>query len=259
MATQTKSPLKSSPLRVAGQSLSEALIDNAFDRLLGPLVIACMFATIALLEWINYLLARQPSPWTFTMVALLVCGFAALRVRHGWRMAARMQLGRSGERAVAQYLEWFRTKGFFVFHDIPTGDANIDHVLIGTQGIYVIETKTLSKPVRGECRITVGPDCVKANGVPLDRDPTVQAKAQAGWLRNFLLESKFVAVVQPVVVIPGWFVERFDSRNVGAWVIEPKALDGFIAKQGNVLALEETKAMASALSSYIRLQSPAPS
>jgi hypothetical protein len=54
---------------------------------------------------------------------------------------------------------------------VPTGDANIDYVLIGARGLYVTETKTLSKPVRGECRIVVSDSRITANGRPLDRDP----------------------------------------------------------------------------------------
>lgn len=167
-----------------------------------------------------------------------------------------MKLGRDGERAVAQYLEWFRTKDFFVFHDAPQGDSNIDHVLIGTRGVYTIETKTLSKPVRGECRIVVNQEKILANGKELDRDPIAQAKAQARWLYNFLAESQFKQFVQPVVVFPGWFVDPHDRKALGVWVLEPKALDGFIESEPEVLSHDQVRAMASALSSYIRSKSP---
>jgi len=168
-----------------------------------------------------------------------------------------LKLGRAGERAVAQYLEWFRTKDFFVFHDVPNGDANIDHVLIGPRGLYVVETKTLSKPIRGECRIRVQNEGVTANGRRLDRNPIVQAKAQARWLYNFLAESGFKQFVQPVVVFPGWFVEPFDMKSLGVWVLEPKALEAFIDRQEPVLTQDQVRAMASALSSYVRSQSSA--
>ncbi len=142
-----------------------------------------------------------------------------------------------------------------MFHDVPNGDANIDHVLIGPRGIYVIETKTLSKPVRGDCKITVIAGRVAANGNVMDRDPITQAKAQARWLYNFLSETQFKCFVQPVVVFPGWYVEPFDMKSVGVWVIEPKGLDGFIERQATSIDRAQVKAMASALSSYIRNQS----
>jgi hypothetical protein len=58
-----------------------------------------------------------------------------------------------------------------------------------------------------------------------------------------------------VVVFPGWFVEKFDMKAAGAWVLEPKALDAFIDNQPIVLSPDEVRAMASVLSSCIRSQS----
>jgi hypothetical protein len=124
--------------------------------------------------------------------------------------------------------------------------------LFGTRGIYAIETKTLSKPVRGQSSITFSGGRILANGHPLDRDPITQAKAQARWLYNFLAESQFKQFVQPVVVFPGWFVEKFDMRSLGVWALEPKALDAFMDNQSAVLSLDQVRAMASALSCYIR-------
>jgi hypothetical protein len=255
MAQQKRSPLKAAPLRVAGQGIQEALIDNAFDRLIAPALLAIMLALIALLEWVRYWLASPPVPWLYTAVAVGAAVWAALSFRRGMQQSRQLKLGRDGERAVAQYLEWFRTKDFFVFHDVPTGDANIDHLLIGTRGLYVIETKTLSKPLRGECRIRVSEQGVAANGRALDRNPMPQAKAQARWLYDFLAESGFKRFVQPVVVFPGWFVEPFDMKAAGVWVLEPKALDKFIEGQPAVLTPEQVGAMAAAVSSYIRSRS----
>lgn len=74
------------------------------------------------------------------------------------------------------------------------------------------------------------------------------------WLRNFFAESQFKVSVQSVVVIPGWFVEPFDIKKAGAWVLEVKALEKFVENAPERLTREEVKAMASALSSYIRSQ-----
>ena len=255
MAKETKSPLKFSPLRVPGQSLGERMIDNAYDTIVAPFMIALLLAVLAALEWLRWYLGRPPSPWLYTVIAALAALWAVWRVRRGFAQAAALRLGRDGERAVAQYLEWFRTKDFYVFHDVPTGDANIDHVLIGTRGLYVIETKTLSKPVRGACSITLSDGRLLANGRPLDRDPITQAKAEARWLYNFLAESRFRQFVQPVVVLPGWYVEKVDMKALGAWVLEPKALDAFVENQPVALSQDQVRAMASALSSHIRSQS----
>jgi hypothetical protein len=255
MAKTTKSPLKFAPPRAAGQSLTEELIDNAFDRILGPYLIAILLGLLAALEWWRWYANSPPRPWLLTAIALLAVIWAFWMVRRGLARAENLRLGRDGERAVAHYLEWFRTRDFFVFHDVPTGDANIDHVLIGTRGVYVIETKTLSKPVRGDCIISFAEGRLLANGRVLDRDPIVQAKAQARWLANFFGESKLKGPIQPVVVFPGWFVEKLDIEALGVWVLEPKAMDAFIDHEPVTLSLERVGALASALSSYIRSQS----
>ena len=155
---------------------------------------------------------------------------------------------------MAQYLEWFRSAGFFVFHDIPNGDANIDHLMVGSKGVFTIETKTLSKPARGPCKLSVVNGEILANGNRLDRNPLVQAKAQAGWMRGFLKESRFDAHVWPVVLFPGWFVEPFDVKGAAIWVLEPKALSKFMENEPDRLNRDEVKAIGSAITSHIRAE-----
>ena len=250
-----RSPLdRARPLRVAGQSLDEELGDVIYDHVLSPVLVTLFVVLLAGLEWWRYVMNVKPSPWIFTAVAMLFAGYAVIKIMHARQRIKQIRLGRDGERAVAQDLEWFRTSNFFVFHDIPTGDANIDHVLIGPPGVFTIETKTLTKPQRGQCKITIEGGVIRANGQTLDRDPMIQAKAQAGWLKHFLAESQFKTIVQPVVVFPGWFVEPFDMKAAGAWVLETKALSKFIENEPERLTREQTQAIASALRSHIRAQ-----
>lgn len=249
---QTRSPLDRTPLlRLPGQSLSQQLDDLLLDQIAPALMIALFMVVVAGLEWWRYLTDAKPNPLVYSIVALVMIGYAVYKVLRHKKAIRQLRQGRDGERAVAQNLERFRAAGFYVFHDIPSGDANVDHVLIGPQGIYSIETKTLSKPLRGDCKIQVTPEAVYANGHKLDRNPVIQAKAQAGWLRAFFAEYDFKAPVWPVVAIPGWFIETYDSREIGAWVLEIKALKGHIEKQRERLTPDEVKALALALGSYI--------
>ena len=247
-----RSPLQFAPLRMAGQSVNDEMDDVTYDGLLSPLLLALFTIVLAGLEWWGYATNSKPSPWTFTIAAALVTVYAVVRCVRTFKRLRNLKLGRDGERAVAQYLEWFRTAEFFVLHDVPNDDANIDHVLIGPRGIFTIETKTVSKPARGECKIRIENQQVLVNGHVIDRDPLRQAKAQARWLSNFLAQAQFKAYVQPVVVFPGWFVEPFDMKAAGVWVLEPKALDKFIEREPERYSREDVKAMASALSSYVR-------
>lgn len=249
---KTRSPVDRVPLmRLPGQSLAEQLEDLLLDQIMPAVMVAVFAVILAGMEWWRYATNAKPNPVIYSIVAVTGVGYAVYKVLRHRKTLRQIKQGREGERIVAQNLERFRTAGFFVFHDIPSGDANVDHVLIGPQGIYSIETKTLSKPLRGDCKVQVTPEAVYANGHKLDRNPVVQAKAQAGWLRAFFSEQDFIAPVWPVVAVPGWFVETYDSREIGAWVVEIKALKGHIEKQRERLTRDEVKALASALASYI--------
>ncbi len=239
------------PLRVPGQSLEREIGDVVYDGYLAPTMMALFVIILAGWEWYAHLYPRKPNPMAMTVVAGLVMIWAVWRIRSTIGRVKQLALGRDGERVVGQFLERFRVDSF-IFHDVPNGDANIDHVLIGPRGLYTIETKTMRKPERGECKVKFVDGRLYANGRELERDATVQAKAQARWLNNFFAEAGFQAFVQPVVVFPGWFVEPFDMKAAGVWVLEPKALDAFISGEPERLSRDEVKARSLALSAYIR-------
>jgi len=255
-AEKKRSPLeRAAPLRAPGQSLTEQLHDESYDHIIAPAMLALMMLVMAGMEWFRFFTAAKPNPVIYTLVAAMAVAYAVIKIWRAKKRLAQIRLGRDGERAVAEHLEWLRRKDFVIFHDVPNGDANVDHVVIGPQGVFTIETKTHSKPVRGECKVKVVAGEVFANGQRMDRNPLVQAKAQASWLGNFLRESQFQPFVWPVVVFPGWFVESFDNQSEGIWVLETKALAKFIENEPIRHSLDEVRAMASALRSHVRAQS----
>jgi hypothetical protein len=119
--------------------------------------------------------------------------------------------------------------------------------------LFTIETKTWSKPARGEPRIDFDGERVVAAGYVPDRDPVVQAKAQAGWLRQVIEETARRRVfVWPVVLFPGWFVRQTEGSTRDVWVLEPKALPGFLAHVRDRLSPDDVKLIGSHLSRHIR-------
>jgi hypothetical protein len=74
----------------------------------------------------------------------------AAAVLVGWRLrfrpseAARTwQRGAHGERQTARLLDRLTREGFVVFHDVaaPGSPANVDHLVIGPSGVFVIDSK----------------------------------------------------------------------------------------------------------------------
>lgn len=154
---------------------------------------------------------------------------------------------------MGQFLEGLREKGYRVFHDILGQSFNVDHVLIGPAGVFTIETKTWSKPARGEAKIVFDGEKIIAGSFEPDRDPVIQARAQAGWMREFLAEStarKFE--VRSVILFPGWYVEQAPGSLRQVWVLNPKALETFLSNEPERLSGDEIKLASFHLSRFIR-------
>jgi len=255
MRKRSISPLKHAPLRNPGQSLDDQLDDLRWD-MAQPLLLATMLAVLALLEWFRWYRSDPPHPFLYSGMALLGAIYAAVRTRRSLSRLRALKLGRDGERAVGQYLEQVRDSEARVFHDIVVGDFNIDHVLISTRGIFAVETKTWSKPIAREAKITFDGEELKASGRKRERDPVTQALAQAKWLRDLFVDStgkKFP--VRAVIVFPGWYVESAATtaaKTKGIWLLNPKALPDFISAERPTVLPEDVKLAAYHLSRYVR-------
>jgi hypothetical protein len=169
-----------------------------------------------------------------------------------WQELRRLKQARDGERYIGQCLERLRESGYRVLHDIVGDGFNIDHVLIGPTGVYTIETKTISKPSKGSCKIDYDGETVSINGYIPDRNPIVQAKAQANWIKGFLKEviTEDLAV-RPVVLYPGWFVKP-QPKGCDVWVLNPDLLPGFLKNERESLEKRDIQAIEGCLSVYVR-------
>lgn len=252
---KTRSPLKANPLHNPGQSLERQRTDLVFDKLVTPLLCLVLLAAVAFMEWLGQLLHSPRQPWVYTIFALFALAyFGWMLVRYKPELS-RLRLGIEGEKAVGQYLERLREQHYQVFHDVIGPGFNLDHVLVGPAGIFTVETKTLSKPTRGEAKIVFDGKTILVDGSAPDRDPVVQARAQAHWLKQLLLESTgYTFDVRPVVVFPGWYVEQRQGSTREVWVLEPKALPAFIAHENAALAPEAVKLASFHLGRFIRAE-----
>lgn len=253
MSDARKSPIKDKPLRQPAQSLEEERRTLWSDKVEPYLLQALMFVVLAFLEWWRYYKDMKPSPIVFTAVAIVAVAFSFwqfFKIRPKMRMLLQ---GIEGEKVVGQYLERLREKGYDVFHDIVAPGFNIDHVLIGPAGVLTIETKTWSKPLKGDARIMFDGEKLLAGSFSPDRDPINQARAQAAWLRSVLADSTGKTFnVRPVVLFPGWFVEKPPNVRSDVWVLEPKALPAFLDCEPSTVDAQDSKLAAFHLSRFIR-------
>jgi energy-coupling factor transporter transmembrane protein EcfT len=252
--TKRTSPLKDNPLRNPGQSLDEELQRLFEEDVHTWLLILILPLVFTAYEWWRSIFNSPPQPLLFLLLSIPVSGYAFFKLYVLVLKMRRLKMARDGEKAVGQYLSDLREKGYRVFHDIVGKGFNVDHVVICEKGIFTIETKTYSKSSSGKSIIYFDGETIKVKGKLMERDAVEQAKSQAYWIREVLQESTGKSFpVKPVVVFPGWYVERAKGKDTNAlWVLNPKALPSFIGNEPQRIATEDVKLAAYHLSRYIR-------
>ena len=253
MAARTKSPITEKPRRMPGQTLARQVDNTALEiALMFGGILWGIFSIVNI--WWRWYHPQVAHPIPGTITNLVFIALLVVLVVRRIRKIKNLKLGRDGEIAVGQFLERMQGTNSLLFHDVPGDHFNLDHVLVCNQGIFVIETKTLSKPIRGEVHIRVKDGEVYANQFRLDRNPITQATAEARWLENLLEQStgkKFP--IQPVVLFPGWYVDPQPSaERQKVWLLEPKALPAFVGNCSTCIKDEDVHMVSFHLSRYIR-------
>jgi hypothetical protein len=135
---KSRSPLKDKSLRVPGQSVDEArlaLVERMYEL---PAIASIVFVIVAFLEWMDHFLNIPPKPGIWTIAALVSLGFTVWRFVRMRPLVKALRQAHEGERAVGQFLERLRERGYTVFHDLIGSGFNVDHVLIGPAGVFTI-------------------------------------------------------------------------------------------------------------------------
>lgn len=247
------SPFTEHSLRLPGHSIRTEFSRRQDDFLI-------LYFTMLLPAFIITPVIRISERWvSIVIIALFLIIMAGLLKRY-WTLFSvlkNLRLGLEGEEYVGQELNLLMCRGAHVFHDIPYGGGNIDHVVVGFDKVLVIETKAVSKPV------TDSDMCSKAAHVVFDGQqlkfphfvtdqPIVQAHKHADFLRNYLKKKlKIDFQVVPVVALPGWYVDSPTSFQK-LLVVNPqrgKVLDRWLGQKGNT---QQRKEVIRHLESYAR-------
>jgi len=248
-----KSPLKKQALHYAGQSLDEE-INRRWNENIGfhASIIALMFV-LTIQEWYRWYMKVPPTPLIITLIAFPIALYSFYRIYKEKKHIRNLIQGRDGERVVGEYLELFREYGAKVFHDIVGDGFNLDHVIVSTRGVYLIETKTYSKPNKGKTEIEFDGKDFYFNGVKYDDKIRIQVTISAKWLENLIAELCGIKIaVHPVVLFPGWYVKMTRYHDSNIWALNPRNLHKFYNRQPEILDKEDIKLISNKLSKYIR-------
>lgn len=157
--------------------------------------------------------------------------YRAGRIRENLVARRKYRQGAKGERYAADCLDRLREFRMYAFHDVPAQGAkcafNLDHVVIGASGVFVVETKTYTKDRKdaegADQKAVFDGKFLTMPGGRKDEAALKQAQANADWLAKELERRLGLKLtIQPLVTPPGWWMVRTGSGPV--WVMNPKEL-----------------------------------
>ena len=238
-----RSPFTDNFLRNPGESLSRQIMevnDRITEYMFLVITVPVLFYAVYIssLHFGNSKLSISIFT-VFIIVGIGVIAFYLFKLIKMLNLRRSYRMGYEGEIAVGQELNQLMRDGYYVYHDFPADKFNIDHIVVGTPGVFAVETKARSKPTskdrKADAKVKYDGKCLRfPNGT--DVESIEQAKQQADWLSKWLQSAVGEAVkVRPVVALPGWFVERVASGGIS--VINPKNFRSIAKpKDGSILS-----------------------
>jgi hypothetical protein len=120
---------------------------------------------------------------------------------------------------------------------------NIDHVVVGPPGVFLIETKARNR-VRGRSDQPAHKVYVRGNRLQFpsgeDLKAIPQAERNAKWMAEYLTKKTGEKVeVEALVVLPGWFVEIKQPPSNGTGVMNAKYMGQYL--RGRPVRLPEAQ------------------
>jgi hypothetical protein len=160
----------------------------------------------------------------------------------------RWRQGFQGEKATAKALRRLVAKGWVLVNDIDTGRGNIDHVIVGPPGVFLLESKNLHGLLvveRGTLSVRWRED--PGDGYEIHSLTPLMARLARNLEVRLAREYAEAIQVQPVVVLWGNFRQRsMRSRDYVIWV-RGKELAGLLGRQPPRLSSDQVRRVASIL------------
>lgn len=160
---------------------------------------------------------------SLSIICLVFFGYSIYKIVKLISQRRSIRLGYEGELAVRQELNQLVLEGYRVYHDFPADRFNIDHIIVGSNGVFTVQTKTCKKST-SKNRTTDATVTYDGRGLyfpkATDYETIEQAERHAGWLSDWLTHAAGEPLaVRAIVVLPGWFVKRTSSDGIS--VVNP--------------------------------------
>ncbi|GGP71696.1 nuclease-related domain-containing protein [Shewanella saliphila] len=194
------------------QEIQDLQIDLLASMLMGVLVVCLPFAVNSIQAHITV----GKFPWMFAITSMIGLSYCGYKTWKNFSKLTKLRLGHTAEIATANELIGLQALGYQVFHDIQADGFNIDHLAIGKNGVFAIETKGRHKRHKDHNQTNQN----GGKGFQLfykdgrlcfpswtETKPIEQATRQATWVSQWLTKTTGQPVFScPVLVFPGWYV-----------------------------------------------------
>ncbi|MFB2779201.1 nuclease-related domain-containing protein [Shewanella mangrovisoli] len=210
--------------RIPAYGLQKQIHDLQLDFMgcvmMGILVVCLPFAASSVQAHITV----GKFPWAFALMGSVGATYFGFKTWKLFSKLTKLRLGHTAEIATANELIGLQALGYQVFHDVQADGFNIDHLVIGKNGVFAIETKGRHKRNK-DLRQTngngggSGSSSGKKGYQVFYKDgrlnfpswtetkPIEQAQRQAQWVSQWLTKATGSPVAAtPALVFPGWYV-----------------------------------------------------
>ncbi|WP_279255680.1 nuclease-related domain-containing protein [Shewanella xiamenensis] len=194
------------------QQIQDLQLDLIGSMMMGLMIVCFPFAVSSIQAHI----AIGKFPWVYALTGLMGLTYCSFKTWKNFSKLTKLRLGHTAEIATANELIGLQALGYQVFHDVQADGFNIDHLVIGKNGVFAIETKGRHKRNK-DLRQTNG------NGKKgyevfykdgrlnfpswTETKPIEQAQRQAQWVSQWLTKATGSPVAAtPALVFPGWYV-----------------------------------------------------
>jgi hypothetical protein len=235
LARTKRSPLVGSARRHPGQSLLVRLgeLNQSIDTSLACLLLAPLLLYAAYISYLYF--GRRHTDLAGSVIIASACiglsTYYLIKRRRHLKERRSVWIDYEGELSVGQELNRLMLEGYVVFHDFLADDFRLDHIVVGPNGVFGVETKSRSWPKGKKHGLGA---VVAYNGRVLDyphgTDMTTieQAERQASRLSNWISTAVGESVtVMAVVALPGWYVKR--TAPDGIPVVHPKQFPSLLS------------------------------
>jgi hypothetical protein len=208
-------PIERSKLtRLPAQKLNQDIADTGAE-ILGLVGVTTSIISMPFII-IGVKHASYTSPLAISIIGIMLIAliYSAYRANKYVKKLVKLKLGRDAELAVAGELIKLQADGFQVFHDVQADNFNIDHIAVGPQGVFAIETKGRHKRKsdgkKGKQDYELRYEKGKLNFPSWHETmPIEQAQRQAKWVNDWLVKATGISDLNttPVLIFPGWWVD----------------------------------------------------